>query len=302
MLDWAWEITVLIAVSGLALWLWYYLRIPVVQPLWDLELLSVNLPEGSVTYVDIGTGPTVIMLHGIGANLFCWRRLWPLLSPNFRVIALDLPGFGRSHKNGEDFGLDKQTQNIADFMNALNIKEAHLIGNSMGANIALWFAASYPNRVKSVTAIAPATESRLVPFPIAHMGWASGMISVFAAKFLMGWAHRRTVSKHELVDILRVDETWSIYAKNRKAVRSFILATRAITDRRLKTTLTKIVDPVLILWGTKDRLVPEWVIKSLEATLKKSYVKIHSGAGHHLQEDEPEWVAQQFNSFVSLEK
>ena len=114
---------------------------------------------------------------------------------------------------------------------------------------------------------------------------------------MMDWAHARTVSKRELVDAARIEETFLTYGRNPEAVRSFILATETIRDPRLFSALEKIVTPVLILWGSRDRLVSRGIIDALEAALPKAESEVHIGGGHHLQEDEPEWVDEKLTSF-----
>jgi abhydrolase domain-containing protein 6 len=247
-------------------------------------------------YVDEGQGELVVLLHGIGANILCWRTLWPILSQKMRVIALDLPGFGRSSKLQELYGLDEQISRIKDFLDRLGVKQAHFIGNSMGANISLWFAAHYPERTSSVTVIAPATSVKLVPRLLPNLSRVAGPLSLLLSKPAITWAHRRTVSQKNLVDGQRVSETWRTYGRDGDAVRSFFLAMQTIRDPRILDTVSRIQDTVLILWGKGDKLVPWTVVEQLQSSLKKCRVKIHENGGHHLQEDDPQWVAEQFFS------
>lgn len=266
---------------------------------WGFRTHTLKVDGIDFHYFSEGEGPTLLLLHGIGANLLCWRQIWPLLTPHFYVIALDLPGFGRSQPDivGR-YGLDEQVERIQKFLSALGIHEMHVVGNSMGANIALWLAARDPNLVMSVCCIAPATHHRLVPLALGPWTWLARPASYMIPRRVMKWAHQRTVSKPELVDDLRLNETWRTYGRNSMAIKNFMLATDAIRDRRLLKGLGSISDEVLILWGKSDRLVPYRVIEQLHSTLKKSTVKIHQSGGHHLQEDEPEWVARQIFTFL----
>jgi pimeloyl-ACP methyl ester carboxylesterase len=243
-----------------------------------------------------------VLLHGIGANLFCWRHLVPLLRRKYTVVALDLPGFGRSGKLGSArYGLDEQAERLEQFFRYLGIRKAVVVGNSMGGNIALWFSLRYPGLVAGTVVIAPATSPDLIPVSPERVLWLSRPVSAVLTRSMMKWAHRRTVSKKHLVDRKRVDATFETYGGKGEAVRSFLLATDAIRDARLSQRLRKLKGRVLILWGTKDKLVPRRVIKELEASLKRKESHAHEGGGHHLQEDEPEWVAEKIDAFLAAE-
>lgn len=265
-----------------------------------LETSHLTVGPWTWRYHRSGRGPAMILIHGIGANLYCWQRLVPLLIGRFQLIAIDLPGFGGSSKSPhEHYGLDEQCQRLLDFMDALGIQEAHIVGNSMGGNIALWLARTSPERVLSVTVIAPAANPRLMPIKISRLAWASGPLSLVLSRPAIRWAHRRTVSRKELVDGTRVEETLKTYARNPKAVRSFLRASEAIRDPRLPHELSKIKDPVLLLWGERDLLVSKSTIDGLERALRKAFRHVHKTGGHHLQEDEPEWVAEKIVEFIS---
>src|SRR5689334_15561788 len=88
------------------------------------EVLSELIPDSlfievdgvKVHYVQAGTGKDLVLLHGIGASVFIWRFLFPLLQDRYRVTAVDLPGFGRSAKSSSrDYGLDSQAAIVARF-------------------------------------------------------------------------------------------------------------------------------------------------------------------------------------------
>ena len=281
-------------------WLWRYTRPNDVIPFADFKTQTLETGALTIRYHQSGRGPHILLLHGIGANLFCWRRLVPVLNQSFTVTAIDLPGFGRSSKpTGEGYGLDEQTARLVKILDALGIRQSYMVGNSMGANIALWFALNNPERIKGLALIAPATSARLIP-PLDKIAWLSGPASLLLSRYAMKWAHRRTVSRHDRVDQDRVEETYFTYGRSPKAVRSFMLAAAAIRDTRLFSSLQNFKTRVLILWGSNDRLVNRKVIDRLSAALPAAETVIHVGGGHHLQEDEPDWVADQLSDFFQV--
>ena len=281
-------------------WLWRSKGPKDFIPFADFKTQTLEVGELSIRYHQSGRGPHLLLLHGIGANLFCWRWLVPVLNQKFTVTVIDLPGFGRSSKpSGEGYGLDEQTKRLVTILDAFNISQSYMVGNSMGANIALWFAIKNPGRIKGLALIAPATSARLIP-PLEKIAWLSGPASLLLSRYAMKWAHGRTVSRHDRVDQDRVEETYFTYGRSPEAVRSFMLAAAAIRDNRLFSSLQNFKTRVLILWGSNDRLVNRKVIDQLSTALPEAVTVIHVGGGHHLQEDEPEWVADQLSDFFQV--
>ncbi len=283
---------------GLFLFFWFRRGRKAVASL-GLWTETVNIGDWTYRYHVSGRGPDLVLIHGIGADLYCWRSLIPHLSIYFRVWALDLPGFGGSSKlNSERYGLDEQCERLVQFMDRMKIDKTYLVGNSMGGNIALWLARCSPERILGVCAIAPATSPTLVPVNVANLAFLARPFSLLLSRRAISWAHRRTVSHKEVVSEERVEESYRTY-QDPEAVKSFIRATEAIRDSRLPEALKSIGFKVLILWGKNDRLVPRKVIDQLKAALVASETHIHESGGHHLQEDDPEWVSHHISRFFA---
>lgn len=266
----------------------------------EIATETVTAGEWTFRYHQSGRGPHLILLHGIGANLYCWRWLIPILAQDFRVWAIDLPGFGGSSKpKGVSYGLDAQCARLEEFMQQMNIRRSYVIGNSMGGNIALWLAHTKPQRILGVGVIAPATSPKLIPFDLQKWSWLSGPASLILTRTAIGWAHRRTVTRKDKVDQSRIEESFRTYGRQPDAIRSFIRATEAIRDSRLPQELRGLRSKVLLMWGSKDLLVSKKVINELESALPEAESHVHEGGGHHLQEDEPEWVGQKIVEFFA---
>ena len=245
-----------------------------------------------------GQGPHVVLLHGLGANLYCWRSLAQVLGGRYTLIIPDLPGFGGSSKHHDaGYGLDDQVPRLIGLLDHLAIDRAAVVGNSMGGNIALWLGLKHPERVRAVVAIAPAVSPRLVPFGLNAFEWMAHPLSYLATTSALGWIHGRTVSRPDRIDAERIRESLTTYGRQHGAVRTLLRATEAIRDPRLPAALATLPAPVLILWGSRDRLVSRSVIDGLVATLPLAQSEVHLGGGHHLQEDEPQWTAEKLTSF-----
>lgn len=282
-------------------WLWRKSRLgEIVSSFATLPVERVEAGGWEFRLHRSGRGPDLILLHGIGADLYCWRWLIPLLNQNYRVLALDLPGFGQSSKPASvKYGLDEQVERLKSLLIELKINHFYLVGNSMGGNIALWYALKYPHQVLGSVVIAPAVATPA--FLRASSQWLSLVswpLSHFVHRRALRWAHLHTVRDKSRVDQERVEATWQTYHRNPGALRAFFAATESLTDPRLGQRLNEIKCRVLILWGTHDNLVPHVKRNSLEAALSLHESHLHEGGGHHLQEDEPAWVAQKIDSFI----
>ncbi len=122
-----------------------------------LRLRAVQIDGHRIPYLDGGRGEPLLLLHGFAANKDHWTVVARLLTPHYRVIAPDLPGFGDSTRDpSARYGLDEQLDRLAAFTTALGLTRFHLGGNSMGGYLAAMYAARYPAQVDSLWLLAPA--------------------------------------------------------------------------------------------------------------------------------------------------
>jgi len=114
--------------------------------------------HGPLGYLEMGNpaGETVVFVHGFGADLLTWYFCLVPLASRYRLVALDLPGHGRSTPDVGAADLAFMTHWLDEAFDVLGIEAAHVIGHSMGAKIALGFAVSHGARVKSLSLVSPA--------------------------------------------------------------------------------------------------------------------------------------------------
>lgn len=104
-------------------------------------------------YEDYGTGYPVILIHGLGSDHNVWTGLSPFLKEEYRIIALDLRGHGLSTKTPGPYSMELFSNDIYQFLESLDINQAHFIGHSMGGSILLEMALTHPDKIQSLTLI-----------------------------------------------------------------------------------------------------------------------------------------------------
>lgn len=116
---------------------------------------KVTLASGlPIHYQRVGTGPDVVMVHGITGNLAVWHlHLVPALADRFRLLTYDLRGHGLSGTPPTGYSLDDMAQDLLELLDALELERPVIVGHSYGADIALYHAANHPDRVAEVIAI-----------------------------------------------------------------------------------------------------------------------------------------------------
>jgi pimeloyl-ACP methyl ester carboxylesterase len=262
------------------------------------QFVSVNGRQ--VHYVQAGNGPDLVLLHGIGASIFIWRFIFPLLSASYRLTAIDLPGFGKSERTElNDYSLDFQAQTIMNALSELNINQPVLIGSSMGGAIALWMSKLAPDRFSDIIALAPATDHKLAPRFAYRLGFFSGLFKALLNRFTMRLILKRVVTRHEMIDTRMIDSYLRPFQEAESAMKPFWAATKILSDRRLPRDLHNVKARTLIIYGDRDRLVPITVVQNLAAALPNATLLIHLGGGHHIMEDEPAWTAEAIVNFAT---
>ena len=131
-----------------------------------LDQKSIDIGKLHIEYLEGGKGEVLVLLHGFGGNKDNWTRVAKYLTPYFRVIAPDLPGFGESSRNMEAaYTYAAQVERLHKFMKALEIDKFHLGGNSMGGTIAGTYTAKFGNE-RGAWVVGEASKASLPHAPV----------------------------------------------------------------------------------------------------------------------------------------
>lgn len=269
----------------------------------------VEISDSKIHYSIEGAGPTLVLIHGLGASLYIWRLIAKRLAENFRVITIDLPGFGLSSKNPAlDYGLDHQTRRLIETLDKLQIDEATLVGSSMGGALSLWVARENPKRFRNVVVMAPAVSSSLVPRLITPLQRAAPIVAPILAPLFYKTLNTHTMKliaslvlhNRSILDEETVNAYLRPYLESEESIHTFWRAIELIRDRRLPSELKSLSSRVLVLWGERDRLVPRRVMAELVSVLPHAEFHTHKECGHHPMEDQPDWTIDEIRNFLRV--
>ena len=257
-----------------------------------------------VRYVEQGSGPAVVLLHGFGSSIYTWKDVLPALARTGRVVALDFPGFGGSDRP-PDLSFDMFPGVVLGLLAQLAIREAALVGNSMGGAVAVVIAARQPERVPRLVLI-DAAGYNTGP---GQRPWNIDLVSSRAAGALLDRLPLRgplvrlglqqVFYDDALVTPERVDEYLAPLLRpgTSAAIRS-LMVTRTVRPSLVAELAPQVKAPTLILWGRQDRWIPVAQADRFASAIPGSRKVILDGCGHLPEEERPDEVIRLLTEFL----
>lgn len=256
-----------------------------------------------IEYLEGGKGDALVLIHGFGANKDNWTRIGKYLTPHFRVIALDLPGFGESGQdpNG-DYTISNQVEWVRAFVRAMGIQSLHLGGNSMGGNIAGAYASRYPEDIKSLLLIAPGGVASSEPsemFLRLKEGKPNPLVakSVEDYERLLDFVFVTRPFIPRPIKRLLIQEAIEHQPLNKKIFKQLRSAANVPP---LEVLLNGLSVPTLIVWGSQDRVLHVSGTKIIESVMPNARVEIMDAVGHLPMIEKPEETAVLYLGFLDL--
>jgi pimeloyl-ACP methyl ester carboxylesterase len=256
-----------------------------------------------------GSGTPVILVHGFTSNLFTWRFNTEELAKEFAVSALDLPGFGYSDKPLDfDYTLDGYADFIVSFMDAMKIRKAVLVGNSMGGGISLTTTLNYPDRVDKLVLVDSMgyprgpDEKHFLPFALMGIPTLGEILMSFNYRFVVEQSLKGgPYYDNSFVTDDVVDAYYDVY-KTENAQKTPLLVIRNILSTEpLGEDVIKGVDvPTLIIWGENDNLIPARDAEYFARDIADSKAIVIPEAGHMPHEEKAELVNSLISDFVKF--
>jgi pimeloyl-ACP methyl ester carboxylesterase len=266
---------------------------------WGEHTHTIELRDGSVNYVDLGSGAgtPLVLLHGIGGCWQHWLSNLPRLAVERRVIALDFPGFGASPlpRSGR-ITMDLYARVVDDLCEQLGLGPVTLVGNSMGGLVALKAAQRFPARVEKMLLAAPAGVSihrfnRSLPLLAKLIALQSPELQRTIAKV------RNTKPAHPLAIAVAQPGAFergllrAVFSPSIGSTKGFAQVAANLAElslrRQLLAGIHSITIPTLIVWGLGDQILPVADADELAQLLGGAPVVILDGTGHMPQLERP---------------
>lgn len=256
-----------------------------------------------IRYVRRGTGPAVVLLHGIASSLFTWKDVLPGLAVDHDVVAMDLPSFGASDVT-EAMSVELLRATVIGLMDRLAIPRASLVGNSLGGATAALVAAQNPERVERLVLI-DAAGFRLSPeLRPALLRASSGPLGALFTRLprprpLLTLALRQVFSDDALVTRERLDEYEApLLRPGAVAALRAMLNAPAPSSADFDAMLRELRAPALVIWGAADRWIPVADADRFVAAIPGARKALIRDCGHMPQEERPADVLALLREFL----
>jgi 2-hydroxymuconate-semialdehyde hydrolase len=255
-----------------------------------------------LAYREAGSGPPVLLVHGITTYSFIWRRVVPLLGDGYRVVAVDLLGCGESDKPLDaDCGLRGHADLLLEFAAALGMERFHMVGHDVGGGIAQIFAVRYPERLLDLTLVNsvgydfwPVQPISSLRAPIIRQ-LLMATLDRGALKLLVrrGLFHKARLTPELMAHF------WAPMGEQlgRKA---FLHFARCLDNADLMTIeeqLRGLAMPVLVVRGEGDVYLSSQIAERLHREIPGCRFESIEEGGHFIQEDQPERLAEVLRAF-----
>jgi pimeloyl-ACP methyl ester carboxylesterase len=219
-----------------------------------------------VNVIDLGEGPPVVFVHGLAGSWQNWLEQLPVFAHSHRVVALDLPGFGRSPMPRERITISFYARVLDHVMQSLGIDAATVVGNSMGGFVAAELAIAFPQRVEGLVLAAPAGISSYgSPLGLRRARQVRRLQPLLAAITAWGAAHADTLMRRPgLREAILRGVAWqpgrlpgwlAAEMLRGSGKPGFVQALEANLDYEFRHRLPEIACPTLVVWGDRDQVI-----------------------------------------------
>jgi pimeloyl-ACP methyl ester carboxylesterase len=231
-----------------------------------------------IRYKEAGQGEPLVSLHGAGGMKL--YRSHALLAEQYRVIVFEVPGFGHSPANERSQSMPELARTMAQAVENLGLERCNLMGNSFGGKLALWMAVQQPERMQALILVAPAAIRPEGGLPPAALSPEELMARLYA--------HPERQAPLPPLDP-------AIRAKQQALVRRVMGPPR---DEALESRMPGLNVPVLVLFGTMDRMIPPEMGRLYCEKLPNCHLILMYDAGHEVDADRPEAFVSVVSDFL----
>ena len=290
------------------------------------EELEEKYATGSSQFLDLYDGtrihfrdegnaknPTVILLHGFNGSLLNFDRLVPLLVEDYRLVSIDLPGFGLTGAiPSADYSTESFIDTVTTLTTYLGIEKFSIAGNSMGGGVAWRYALNNPRKVESLILIASSgvmteedsrkfaerKENSPIVWRLMNSNILKRFLNYYTPKFFATQGLKVSVYDQKLANIEHAMQFHDLVLLegSRNAILSMSMGSRS--KMHGPESLSRIEAPTLVIHGDKDNIIPIERSQVFEEYIDKVEVKIYSQIGHLPMYEDPNKTANDIKSFL----
>lgn len=266
-----------------------------------------------MSYVTGGSGPPIVLFHGLGSTSFSWRYTLPILAQQYTVYAPDMLGAGESDKPEVDYSIASLASYANAFMHAIGLTRAHVIGHSLGGGVALKLSQLYPDRIERLILVSSGGMGREVHWLLraATLPGADPVLRMMVdPRSPLPEASRKA-------EIRRMEQLQVEFDKNIPTVldrmrspearKAFLRTVRGISGLNGQKVsalphLHHLLDkPVLLIWGANDRTIPATHGQNAVKFISNAHLEIIEHCYHRPQIETPQVFNQMVLDFLSAE-
>ncbi|HOJ64276.1 MAG TPA: alpha/beta hydrolase [Spirochaetota bacterium] len=231
---------------------------------------NINITGLNISFIDNekNNSKIILFMHGWGADKYNLMSIYKPLMDNYRIISVDLPGFGNSSRPEISIGSEEYCEIIYKFLVALNIKKINIVAHSFGGKLAILLAVNYSNFVEKLVLI----DSSGIRAKRGFLWY----IRVFSFKFLK-FLYKNIFKNDRLLESLK-NRFGSDDYKNAGKMRDILVKT---VNEDFSHILDKIKCPVFLYWGEKDRDTPLWMARKMQKKINDCGMFIVKNGGHY---------------------
>lgn len=280
-------------------------------PGWSQYRYPERAGELRLASKSLGKGDPVLLIHGFGASSYSWRHIVEPLAQKYRVITIDLKGFGESPKPRDNaYSVYDQARLVRNFVLENNLKNLHIIGHSYGGGVALaasiYLSSSHPNLQRSLVLIDSIAYPQELPGFVRML--ATPVLGPLVIHAIPNSVQVKSLLKKVYFNDAAIPQgTIDHYADN-LAKPNAKYATLTTVRQMLPADLQQFSEnypslllPALIIWSRDDEIVPLAIGERLHENLPNSKLIIFNDVGHAVQEEAPSRLLPYLQQFLDVQ-
>jgi len=289
-------------------------RKPNLRPVRELTptLHYKNIHGYRRAYRIAGSGPVILLIHGIGDNSTTWSTVQSKLAQRFTVIAPDLLGHGKSDKPRADYSVAAYANGMRDLLSVLDVERVTVVGHSLGGGVAMQFAYQFPQLVDRLILVGAGgvTKDVNVALRIASLPMGTEALALLRLPLVLpalqlvgrlsGSMLGSTGVGRDIPDMLRILAD----LPEPTASSAFSRTLRAVVDWRGQVVtmldrcyLTESV-PVQLIWGAQDSVIPVSHARMAHTAMPGARLEVFEGSGHFPFHDDPDRFVEVVEKFI----